>query len=222
MCWPGFGRFLAHSTSRCGHGRPHLVSVVAGQNRIASRGPAQAVRGPGRSGTRRGRRASGLRPRRDRRGRHGLAPGPPVRVRRDAQRAAQHPAVQVAACHAQRRQVALVYKTIKSTVRGSGRRLRGKPLTWPNRRSGAFPPSTTPSSTKPSPQPSTSALILGDLLHRCPARRPRSPRQALTKAWAPHQRPGPRSRDRHRASEPHRPRPHQPRTARKRLTQHTR
>ena len=37
-----------------------------------------------------------------------------------------YPAAQVAACYAQRWQVELVYKTIKSTLRGSGRRLRGQ------------------------------------------------------------------------------------------------
>jgi len=37
-----------------------------------------------------------------------------------------YPAEQVAACYAQRWQVELVYKTIKSTLRGVGRRLRGQ------------------------------------------------------------------------------------------------
>jgi hypothetical protein len=90
---PGSGFVLVHRSGLPGRAGPglaaswrvqprdvgiaddHLVSVVAGQNPIASRGPAQAVRGPGQSGTRRGRRASGRRPRRDRRGRHCHGPG---------------------------------------------------------------------------------------------------------------------------------------------------
>jgi hypothetical protein len=39
---------------------------------------------------------------------------------------AAHPAAEIAACYAERWQVEITYKTIKSTLRGSGRRLRGQ------------------------------------------------------------------------------------------------
>lgn len=49
-----------------------------------------------------------------------------------------------------------------------------------------------------------------DLLHRRLARHPRPRCQALRSVRSPCDQPGPHRRDHHRATEPHRPRPHQP------------
>ena len=115
-----------------------------------------------------------------------------------------YPAGQVAECYAQRWQVELVYKTIKSTLRGPGRRLRGQA---PDLAEHGLQRPRRPRRRRrrrPGHRPRR------DLLHRRPPRHPRPPEHphplpGMRPPTRP-RRPGrPGRRDHRRSPKPHRP-----------------
>jgi Transposase DDE domain/Insertion element 4 transposase N-terminal len=119
-----------------------------------------------------------------------------------------YPATAIAECYAQRWQVELVYKTIKSTLRGTGRRLRGQAPDLAEQEIWGL--LTVYNALVD--QAVAAAVDLGhrprrDLLHRRPPRHPRPPQH-------PHPLPGmrppsrprrPDRRDHRRSPKPHRP-----------------
>jgi hypothetical protein len=133
-----------------------------------------------------------------------------------------YPTQEVAACYAQRWQVELVYKTIKSTLRGPERRLRGQApdlaeqeiwglLTVYN----ALVDQAVSTAVDLDIDPDEISFTV--VLHA--TLRPR--RQAVRSVRSPCHQPGPHRRDHHRADHTDRD-PTSPRSPQDRLTQHTR